>query len=480
MKNPRIFGSGRAISRRVVLRGAGVALTLPWLESLQPREARAQAAAPRLRFLPIYLPSGAPARWRPPATGSGDAWALSSLLEPLSALKRSVTVLSGMENGSAFNEDGSASVEPSHGRQSGAWLTCVDARLVGQQLGSQDANGISADQVIAQAAAFQGATPLASLQVGLSTTESSCDGSPCSHSRNVSWKTPTMPLYKLVDPQEVFDHLLGAGAGQATKAAIERRARHKSVLDAVKDSAGVVRPKLNAHDQQRMDAFLESVRSVERRIDAGPTVVRDCDVPAGPFPRVVGMFRQNSPAYDKGVHADAMNDLVALAFQCDLTRVISYMLEDERSEFICDHIPQRKFDDLTSTPDVGVCGEWHGAQLGAGDQYASIVHWNVGKVAALCQKLADMDDGDGRSVLDNTVVFMGACMNHDFRCANLPALLIGGGGGALQGNQHLDLVNRPLRDLYITLMNDVLGLNEANFGVNRTGAPLRPITELLA
>lgn len=480
MKSPKTFDSARALSRRTVLRGAGVALTLPWLESLQPREARAQAVKARLRFLPIYLPSGAPPRWRPPATGSGDAWALSSVLEPLSALKRSVTVLSGMENGSAFNADGSASVEPSHGRQSGAWLTCVDAREVSTQLGAQDANGISADQVIAQSAAFQGATQLESLQVGLSTTESFCDGSPCSHSRNVSWKTPILPLYKSVDPQEVFDHLLGAGAGQATEEAIKRRAARKSVLDAVKDSAGVVRPKLNAHDQQRMDAFLESVRSIEQRIDAGPTVVRNCDVPPGQFLRVTGMHRQNSETYNKGAHADAMNDLIALAFQCDLTRVISYMLEDERSEFTCDHIPRRKFGDLTSTLDAGVCGEWHGAQLGERDQYASIVHWNVGKVAELCQRLANLDDGDGRSVLDNSVVFMGACMNHDFRCANLPALLVGGGGGALKGDQHLDLVNRPMRDLYFTLMNSVLGLNETTFGVNRTGAPLKPISELLA
>jgi len=456
-------------------------LTLPWLESLQAPEARAQAAARPLRFLPIYLPCGAPARWKPPAFGSGDAWVLSSVLEPLSALKRSVTVLSGLENGSVFNADGGASVEPSHGRQSGAWLTCVDADEVSRQMGSQaDANGISVDQVIAASAAFRGLTSLDSLQVGLSTTESICDGKPCSHSRSVSWKTPILPLYKSVNPQEVFDHLMGAGAGNATEEAIKRRANRKSVLDAVKESAGVVRPKLNAHDTLRLDEFLNSVRSVEERIDAGPVVVRNCDVPTGPFPVVLEKYRQNGPTYNKGTHADAMNDLVALAFQCDLTRVVSYMLEDERSEFSCDHVQRRKFDDLTSTPDAGYCGDWHSAQMGDRDQYASIVHWNVGKVAALCQKLAAMDDGDGRSVLDNSVVFLGACMNWDWRCADLPSLLIGGGGGALKTDQHLDLGNRPLRDLYITVLNGVLGLSETDFGVNRTGAPLKPISELLA
>lgn len=480
MKNSRIFDTRRAFSRRTVLRGAGVALTLPWLESLLPREARAQAAKPRLRYVPIYLPCGAPERWKPPAFGSGDAWALSSVLEPLSALKRHVNVLSGLENGSAFNADGSPSVEPSHGRQSGAWLTCIDAEVVGERLGSRDANGISVDQVIAASAAFRGATPLESLQVGLSSTESFCDGKPCSHSRSVSWKTETLPLYKTVDPQAVFAQLLGAGAGDATEEAIKRRAARKSVLDAVKASAAVVRPKLSTHDGMRLDEFLTSVRSLEQRVAAAPMTVSDCKVLPGPFPSVVGMHRQNSEIYSKAAHADAMNDLIAMAFQCDLTRVISHMLEDERSEFVCDHIQKRVFDDLTSTPVEGFCGDWHSTQMGWRNDYASVVRWNVGKVAELCQKLASIDDGDGKSVLDNSVVFLGACMNGSFRCNDLPSLLVGGGGGALKTDQHLDLGNRPLRDLHVTVMNSVLGLNVADFGVNRTGAPLRPITELLA
>ena len=353
--------------------------------------------------------------------------------------------------------------------------------MVAQQLDVQEANGISVDQLVAASPAFQNVTPIASLQVGLSTTQSYCDGRPCSYSRNVSWKTPTLPLYKTINPRDVFDQLVGAQPGGVTEASVERRARELSVLDAVMESAGVVRPKLSAHDKLRMDEFLDSVRSVERRVADEPTVGRTCGMPAEPIPSITADYRKNSASYDKGLHADVMNDLIAMAFECDSTRVISYMLEDERSEFVYDHVPQRTFTDTTSVPSTGVCYEYAGAQRGEIDVYATITWWNVGKVAQLCQKLASIDDGDGKSVLDNCAVFLGASMHgRDFRCADLPAVLIGGGGGALKTDQHVSLTNRPLRDLYVTLMNKVFAMNVTDFGVNRNGAALSPIVELLA
>src|ERR1700690_1802786 len=117
----------RFVSRRTVLRAAGVALSLPWLESLAPKVLRAQTADIRRRFLPIYLPNGSHDFWLPTSAGSGDAWQLSSILEPFGAsLKAKLNVLGNLENGSVFNSDGTPGVEPSHGRLSGAWLTCVE------------------------------------------------------------------------------------------------------------------------------------------------------------------------------------------------------------------------------------------------------------------------------------------------------------------------------------------------------------------
>lgn len=472
-------------SRRTVLRGAGVALALPWLESLLPRAARAQAVQPPKRFLPVYLPNGAPELWKPQAAGAGSAWKLSSVLEPLSALKAKVTVISGLENGSVFNADGSGTVEPPHSRQPGAWLTCADADQVAQQLNVSEANGVSVDQLLAAHLPIGGATALPSLQVGLSTVLSSCDGKACSLSRSVSWRTPVEPLYKLVDPKQVFERLVGVVSPPPDQpGTLKRRAERRSVLDAVLESAAVVQPKLSKLDQEKMEQFLDSVRGVERRVQQVPELGLSCPLPSPPAFADFSegqQYVQTTATYNKATHADLMNDLIVLAFQCDLTRVISYMLEDENSEFTYDHVPLRTFTAEGSTPaGAGVCGQYSGAQHGSTDEFATITWWNVGKVAALCQKLDALQESDGSTVLDNSVVFLGSSMHgSDHRCTDLPSLFVGGGGGRLKTDQHVALTSRPMRDFYFTLMNGVFDLGIADFGLNRTGAPLAQIAELI-
>ncbi len=472
------------LSRRTVLRGAGVALTLPFMDSLQPRGARAQSLVSPRRFIPIYLPNGAPEFWKPEAVGSGGSWQLSSVLQPLEALKSLVTVISGLENGSVFNEDGSSSVEPAHGRQPGAWLTCVDADVTSQELGVDGANGVSVDQIVAAHQTYLDASVIPSLQVGLSTSEDFCDGKPCALSRSVSWKSPTEPLYKTVDPKQLFQQLTASDPFSPAPEDLSRRAAHASVLDAVLESAAVVQPKLSAQDKLQLDQFLSSVREVEQKLETIQAMPPSCEWPPEPvFPDVTpNSFRINTAEYDKGAHADLINELVVLALQCDLTRVVSYMLGDEYCQFIYDHVPLRTFTASSSAPAAtGVCGEYHGAQHGSSDEYATITWWNVGKVAELCAKLASVQDGDsGQTLLDNSVVFLGSCMHgSNHRCADLPALMIGGGGGRLRTDQHLALENRPMRDFYFTLMNGVFDLGVTEFGVNRTGAPLEGISELL-
>jgi hypothetical protein len=482
------------VTRRGLLRGAGVALTLPWLESLSRETARAQSVEAPRRFLPVFLPNGAHEFWRPAGGGSGTAWQLSSILEPFGeALKPKLSVVTNLENGSVFNPDGSAHVEPSHARLGGAWLTCVDAKAVREQLGIAEANGVSVDQLIAQHPTFKGKTALSSLQVGLSTPLSSCDGDgePCSSSRSVSWASPTQPLYKLVDPLEVFNRIVGAApqpdpTGVAAIEAQKRLARNRSVLDAVLENATRTRARLGADDQRRMDQFLDSVRAVERRVVG---VSMGMGGAACTLPTADRLFkveqsadapRQTTEHYDKGSHADAMNNLIAMAFECDVTRVISYMLEDERSEFTYDNVEERTFTAQTSTPKGGRCPEYHSAQHQGGDVFASITWWNVGKVAELCRKLDAIKEAGGMSVLDNTVVLLGGCMqagNHE--ADQLPVALVGGGNLGLKNDQHLVLDKRPLRDLYFTLLNDVYGVGVTDFGQNRTGAPPTRISQLL-
>ena len=467
------------LSRRAVLRGAGVALALPWFESFAGRASAKVSPAPK-RYVAIFIPNGAPDLWQPPAAGVGQNWQLSSVLEPLSALKSKTTVLSGLENGSPFNADGGSSVQPSHGRLPAAWLSCVNAELIRQKTGVPDANGISVDQIIAAHPNFAGTTVVPSLQIGLSTVHSNCDGTPCSWSRSVSWDTETTPMYKTVDPTTLFNQLVGAGPG-GPDAGLRRDAR-RSVLDAVQESAALTRARLSAHDKLRMDEFVDSVRSVEKKVVDG--IVSSCPtIPSKPnFPMVLpdGM-RQDTGAYKKSVHFDLMNELLALALQCDQTRVATYMLEDERSEYVYDFVQKRHFEALTSAPIPGVGNEWHGGgQNGSTDDFATIVYWHVAKVAEFCQRLAGMPEDNGQSVLDNSVVFLGAAMHgQDHSTANLPSLLVGGGGGALKTDQHLALGHRPLRDLHFTLMNGVYGLGVTDFGVDLTGAPIAIIDQLL-
>ncbi|HEY1533049.1 MAG TPA: DUF1552 domain-containing protein, partial [Polyangiaceae bacterium] len=253
-------------SRRTLLRGAGVALALPWMESLVPRSAGAAGVTSPIRYMPIYMPNGAPDFWAP--TGTATNWNLGEILTSLTPLKAKVSIISGLENGSAFNKDGSNGVEPSHGRQPGAWLTSVDAYTIKAQLGtSLEANGVSVDQIMALHPVFAGKTALPSMQVGLSTVHSSCDGPcqggaacQCSNSRSVSWHTQTQPLYKQVDPLTVFNLIAGVampaagGTNTATTSAAAAKAiaLKKSVLDGVLSSATATRARLSVADQQRM------------------------------------------------------------------------------------------------------------------------------------------------------------------------------------------------------------------------------------
>jgi len=488
----------RLFSRRNVLRGAGVAITLPWLESLAPKSARA-ADDVRKRYLPIFLPNGAAELWKPSGMGAAAAWKLSGVLEPLTALKGKVTVLTNMENGTSFNANSSASVEPSHGRQPGAWLTCQDPGVIRGQLGLAEANLPSIDQRIAKF--LKGKSPIDSLQVGLSTTTSFCDSQPCSNSRTISWNDKNLPTYKLVDPLEVFNKLMGVvmttmpGSMPAMPdlEAQKRLAMNKSVLDAVIANTTATRALLGAQDQHRLDDFLDSVRAVELKATSASTGMGGVACTPIAKPTISdpnkpinnnNFARQNTASYNKGTHADVMNDLIVMAFQCDATRVITYMLEDERSEFAYDHVKRRTFTQDTSTETSGTCGEYHnGGQHGDQNDFAAITWWNVGKVAALATKLDAIMEGD-KSVLDNTFIMFGGAMHgSDHACDRLPLALIGSGGGTFKTDQHVQFSKRWLRDLHYTVMTQMYGMKGDDvdkFGVERANLPKTLIQEILA
>ena len=488
----------RLVSRRLVLRGAaGVAITLPWMESLLPtKSAQAQAVAAPKRYMPIFIPNGASENWKPLQVGVGAAWTMSPVFELMgAALKAKMNVLSNFENGSAFNADGGSSVEPSHGRQPGAFLTCVDPGVIRKNLNVAEANAISLDQIMATHAAFKNKTGLPSLQLGLSTVLSYCDGQPCSNSRSISWSGATSPMYKQVDPLEVFNKIVGVikpsdGMGGNTAPdpeALANIARNKSVIDAVLESATRTQSQLGAADKLRLQEFLDSVRSIEKSVTGVSMGMGGvaCSAIAAPTMATVrpDAPKQNTEAYKKEAHANAMNDLIVMALQCDATRIITHMLEDERSEFTYDHVKMRTFSATGSTEGNGTCPEYHGGgQHGSQDAFASIVRWNAGKVAELATRLDAIKEADGTSILDNTVImFAGAMHGSNHACNELPVALIGGGALGLKQDQHVALGKRPLRDLHYTMMNKVFDMSDVTqFGQNLTGAPLKVVSEIIA
>jgi hypothetical protein len=441
-----------------VLRGAGVALALPWLESLAPRGARAQATPRPLRFVPIYFPLGidypnGPDYWTPATPGAGNAWYLSPVLEPLLPVKSQVSVLGHVDQ-TAFGA--LPYVSPGNGELTGAFLTC---KKVPQGTQTMPMNGISIDQRIAAVMAAP------SLQVGLSTLDSYCDGVPCAYSRSISWDQTGGPTYKLVDPQAVFDVLVSRGATPQAPA-------RTSVLDFVIGNAKSLETRLGKGDRARMDQFLTSVRDLETRVASA-----SCQAVARP---TFSASATSVPAdYNRDTHANVMIDLIVMALSCDVARVVSFMLDDARSDFVYSFLPMRHFTAAGSTPATGTAASLIGlANAGGGnDGWSTIQWWFASKASLLCQKLAAIPDGmDGRSMLDNSVVWFGSGQQGETVPSNLPLLSVGGGGGVLRTNQALRFSpSQRLSNVYLTFLQKVFGAQDTTFG-DSTGI----IPELLA
>jgi Protein of unknown function (DUF1552) len=475
--------------RRQFMRGAGVAIALPWLESLAGKTAKAESV--KKRYISLYFPNGTANYWRPASAGEANGWKLSPILEPLAPVKKHLTVLTNVSNYAPF---GNRHIEPAHSNLcSSTWTSVPASDRTGKILDGGDAavnSGTSVDQVIAEA--IGGSTPFPSLQVGLSTRDSYVDGLPPQHSRSISWKTSAQPLYKVINPQAVFDRLMvgsGSGAAPSPADALEAKKRvalKKSVLDAVSDMSLNLQGRLGKSDKVRMDEFLSSIRALEKRVGATEMQLSSggCKKMARPsfsaavyitYPSI-GTTPTN---YNRGEHARIMNELVVMALQCDLTRVVSYMLDDARSNFVYNFLKTRKFSAAGSVEGTDPVGGYHDLShlSDINDAFATIGRWNAEQAADIAGKLAAIDDGGGKSMLDNTVIAFASGMhgpNHDAR--NLPVALIGGGGGVLKTDHNVVFsTEQRLADVHLTIIQKVFGINLPKFG-----ASSGPIAALLA
>lgn len=430
-------------TRRHFLRGMGVALALPWMESLpalaQSGSAAAKSNKPPVRFAHIYFSNGVePVHWW--AKGSGAAMEFGRAAEPLAAIREEIVFLRGL-----YHQKALTSTSPHLGRMnllSGATVS-LDPKEIRV--------GTTFDQVIAKQIGHQTTVP--SLALGIEPNELRLeDGLSMIYGSSISWVSPTKPATKEIYPARAFDQLVGDGQG---------RQLDRSILDAVLADAHALQPKISAPDRRKLDEYLESIRDIEQRLTRAAKEERiegwRPTLKQPNMPRPKDEIPQNVPE-----HMKLMLDLIVLAFQMDKTRVVTLMLNNDLS--------QMNFKFLE-----GVRGALHldlthnGKAPELEAMYLKTNQFHVQQFTYLVQRLKEIDEG-GSSLLDNSILLLASSLfDGDAHSADqLPIILAGKAGGALKTGRVLDYLdkgddNRRACSLFLSLM-DLMDVRLDRFG----------------
>ncbi len=416
----------KSLPRRTVLQGLGATVALPFLEAMLPAfSLRGRAAAkPVHRFQTFYVPNGmAMEYWLP--KGEGAAFELSPILEPLAPYRDQMLVLSGLK----------ANWNYIHAGASGSFLTGT-AR--GGRNEIEIIADVSMDQLLARH--FARETQVASLELSMDSPANAgaCTGIlSCVYTHTLSWRSPTQPLPMEWNPRAVFERLFG-DSGSTDRAARDARLRqHKSILDSVTEKLASLKKDLGPQDQVKVDEYADAVRDVERRIEKAEQQ-SNLELPTLEQP-------QGAPAVFED-HLALMLDLQLLAFQSDLTRVISFMLGKEQS--------------ARPYPQIGV-PEAHHPLSHHNDvpaliaRMSKINRYHTQLFSQYLAKLRATPDGDG-SLLDHMTILYGSGISNSTRHSgdNLPLLVMGGGAGRIKGGRHLTYSDKPtMANLLVTLMD---------------------------
>ena len=420
-----MFITKKHIPRRTFLRGIGAAVALPLLDSMIPASTvlAQTAAGPKLRMGFIYFPHGAIMdQWTP--TTAGKDFKISPILQPLEPYRKQLTIVSGLDNKPA-------TLPPVHALNPGTWLSCVSPRKTQEPFAAT-----TVDQLAAQRLGQD--TPFPSLEVA---TESrggngTCDRNyGCSYSGTISFRDPSTPLPMEANPRNLFQRLFGQGDTPEERARLGKQ--YASILDVISQESAGLKRRVGAEDRVMLDEYLETIREIERRVQKmEQSDLSKLDLPDAP----AGI--PNS--FDE--HLNLMFDLVALAYQANLTRVFSMMMAAEVSNQTYNH--------------VGVADAFHPLSHHQNDRakmdrLVKIQTYHSTAFAKFLAKLATMPDGDG-NVLDHSIILYGSNMSNSNAHNEfpLPAAIIGGGNGRIKGNQHIVTPDHtPLANLLLTLMN---------------------------
>jgi hypothetical protein len=403
-----MFITKNSLSRRAVLRGMGATLALPFLDAMVPAATALSrtSATPTMRFGAVFIPMGErPGFWTPKTTGAG--FELSPILKPLEPFRDSLVVISNCDRPSGGT----------HAVSTATWLTGSSPKRTEAE---DFLAGISLDQVVAQKIGRETVFP----SIEISTEDQAgyigaCDvGYSCAYMSTIAWKGPTTPLPMERNPRVVFERLFGRPGTAAERLA--RMKNDQSILDSVRDDVASLERNLGSRDKVRLTEYLEHVREIEQRIErAEKQAGSDITIPEAP----VGI----PPTFEEHVHL--MFELMAVAYETDLTRVFTFMMNREASQLVF--------------PNIGINEPWHHISHHGNDpeKLASLVKintWQISLFGKFLDRLKNTPDGDG-SLLDHSVLLWGSGMSdsNSHSALDVPLLLAGKGMGTVKGDRHL-------------------------------------------
>jgi hypothetical protein len=431
------------LSRRTFLRGAGSLVGLPFLDAMVPALGWARDAKPRppTRLGFVYVPNGmVMSSWTPAAPGKD--FAFTPILKPLEPFRDHTLVLSRLMdyNANALGDGGG-----DHARASASFLTGAHPRETGSDIHA----GVSADQIAAREIGRQ--TRLASLELGLEDHRvvGLCDGNySCAYTSCVSWRTPTTPLPPVPNPRHVFERLFGTGDAKHDPAGAARKARYRqSILDGAVEETRHLKSTLGPADQRKLDEYLTSVREVERGIQLAQ---RD-----GSVQRPSAEPPSGIPA-DPTEHARLMFELLALAFQADVTRVATMMVGRESSIRSYDHL---------GLPESHHQLSHHKNDPATLAKLVKIQTYHMELFARFVARLKSTPDGDA-TLLDRCLILYGAGIADSNRHTHekLPVLVVGTGNGSVRGGRHIDYgKDTPVTNLLLAML-DRVGVRPGRLG----------------
>ena len=430
------FVTKKALSRREALRGMGAMVALPFLDSMVPAMTPLTGTAaapviPRLGF--VYAPNGMFLPNFHPAGEGGSDYAMTPILSPLEAYREQMVVVTGLSNRGIVSPNEGGGV---HTRAHGGWLSGV---LPKRTEGADIEAGKTVDQYAADVLGAE--TSLRSLEL---TTESNfsvgnCEnGYSCTYQNSTSWRTPTQPLPHERDPRVVFQRLFGDGG--SVEARLAQMQTDRSILDSVMESINQLERRLGQSDRDVVEEYLDAVRDIERRIQR--TEENSATTPLPTVNQPAGV----PDAYD--AHVEMLFDMLALAYQADVTRVSCFQMARELSG--------------RTYPGIGVPEAHHSVshhQLNPHniEQYTKINVHHVTLFSKLIERMANTPDGDG-TLLDHTIMLYGTGMGDGDHHTpyNLPVILVGGGCGRLAGGRHMKYeMDTPFMNLGVTLLDKV-------------------------